>query len=419
MRILVIGGGGREHALVWKLKQSSHATQLFCAPGNPGIAELAECVPIAANAIAELADFAESQHIALTVVGPEDPLTQGIVEQFWERGLRIFGPNQAAAQLEGSKAFAKSLMAKRDIPTAGYAEFDDYEKALQYVRKQGVPIVIKADGLAAGKGVTVAQSLDEAEGALTAAMQHKVFGAAGTRVIVEEFMIGEEMTVLAFSDGHTVKPMIPSQDHKPVFDGDRGPNTGGMGAYAPVPHLQRYLPEIQSRILEPMVAALQDEGIVYQGVLYAGLMITTEGPKVVEFNVRFGDPEAQAVLPLLQTDLIEIIDAILDQRLDTLDLQWSQNASLCVVAAAEGYPGPPVKGTPIGLPETPGDSLQIFDAGTAEYDGQLVANGGRVLGITAWADDLSDAREQAYACLEQVRFPGMHFRQDIGLKALS
>lgn len=419
MRILVIGGGGREHALVWKLKQSSHATQLFCAPGNPGIAELAECVPIAANAIAELADFAESQHIALTVVGPEDPLTQGIVEQFWERDLRIFGPNQAAAQLEGSKAFAKSLMAKCGIPTAGYAEFDDYEKALQYVRKQGVPIVIKADGLAAGKGVTVAQSLDEAEGALTAAMQHKVFGAAGTRVIVEEFMIGEEMTVLAFSDGHTVKPMILSQDHKPVFDGDRGPNTGGMGAYAPVPHLQRYLPEIQSRILEPMVAALQDEGIVYQGVLYAGLMITTEGPKVVEFNVRFGDPEAQAVLPLLQTDLIEIIDAILDQRLDALDLQWSQNASLCVVAAAEGYPGPPVKGTPIGLPETPGDSLQIFHAGTAEYDGQLVANGGRVLGITAWADDLSDAREQAYACLEQVRFPGMHFRQDIGLKALS
>ena len=415
----MIGGGGREHALVWKLKQSSHATQLFCAPGNPGIAELAECVPIAANAIAELADFAESQHIALTVVGPEDPLTQGIVEQFWERGLRIFGPNQAAAQLEGSKAFAKSLMAKCGIPTAGYAEFDDYEKALQYVRKQGVPIVIKADGLAAGKGVTVAQSLGEAEGALTAAMQHKVFGAAGTRVIVEEFMIGEEMTVLAFSDGHTVKPMIPSQDHKPVFDGDRGPNTGGMGAYAPVPHLQRYLPEIQSRILEPMVAALQDEGIVYQGVLYAGLMITTEGPKVVEFNVRFGDPEAQAVLPLLQTDLIEIIDAILDQRLDALDLQWSQNASLCVVAAAEGYPGPPVKGTPIGLPETPGDSLQIFHAGTAEYDGQLVANGGRVLGITAWADDLSDAREQAYACLEQVRFPGMHFRQDIGLKALS
>ena len=415
----MIGGGGREHALVWKLKQSSHATQLFCAPGNPGIAELAECVPIAANAIAELADFAESQHIALTVVGPEDPLTQGIVEQFWERGLRIFGPNQAAAQLEGSKAFAKSLMAKCGIPTAGYAEFDDYEKALQYVRKQGVPIVIKADGLAAGKGVTVAQSLDEAEGALTAAMQHKVFGAAGTRVIVEEFMIGEEMTVLAFSDGHIVKPMIPSQDHKPVFDGDRGPNTGGMGAYAPVPHLQRYLPEIQSRILEPMVAALQDEGIVYQGVLYAGLMITTEGPKVVEFNVRFGDPEAQVVLPLLQTDLIEIIDAILDQRLDALDLQWSQNASLCVVAAAEGYPGPPVKGTPIGLPETPGDSLQIFHAGTAEYDGQLVANGGRVLGITAWADDLSDAREQAYACLEQVRFPGMHFRQDIGLKALS
>ena len=415
----MIGGGGREHALVWKLKQSSHATQLFCAPGNPGIAELAECVPIAANAIAELADFAESQHIALTVVGPEDPLTQGIVEQFWERGLRIFGPNQAAAQLEGSKAFAKSLMAKRSIPTAGYAEFDDYEKALQYVRKQGVPIVIKADGLAAGKGVTVAQSLDEAEGALTAAMQHKVFGAAGTRVLVEEFMIGEEMTVLAFSDGHTVKPMIPSQDHKPVFDGDRGPNTGGMGAYAPVPHLQRHLPEIQSRILEPMVAALQDEGIVYQGVLYAGLMITAEGPKVVEFNVRFGDPEAQVVLPLLQTDLIEIIDALLDQRLDTLDLQWSQNASLCVVAAAEGYPGPPVKGTPIGLPETPGDSLQIFHAGTAEYDGQLVANGGRVLGITAWADDLSDAREQAYACLEQVRFPGMHFRQDIGLKALS
>ncbi|MDP7158826.1 MAG: phosphoribosylamine--glycine ligase [SAR324 cluster bacterium] len=418
MKILVIGGGGREHALVWKLKQSPHATQLFCAPGNPGIAELAECVPIAANVIAELTEFAESQQIGLTIVGPEDPLTQGIVEQFQEHDLRIFGPNRVAARLEGSKAFAKSLMAKRGIPTARYAEFDNYEKALQYVRKQGAPIVIKADGLAAGKGVTVAQSLDEAEDALTAVMQRKVFGEAGTRVIVEEFMTGEEMTVLAFSDGHTVKPMIPSQDHKPVFDGDRGPNTGGMGAYAPVPHLQHHLPEIQSCILEPMAAVLRDEGIVYQGVLYAGLMITAGGPKVVEFNVRFGDPEAQVVLPLLQTDLVEIIDAILDQRLDALDLQWSEQASLCVVAAAEGYPGPPVKGTPIGLPETPGDSLQIFHAGTAEYDGQLVANGGRVLGITAWANGLTAAREQAYDCLEQIRFPGMHFRQDIGLKAL-
>lgn len=418
MKILVIGGGGREHALVWKLSQSPQVPELFCAPGNPGIAALAECVAIAANAVVELAEFAESRNVDLTVVGPEEPLTQGIVEQFRERGLRIFGPNQAAARLEGSKSFAKSLMAKRDIPTARYTEFTDFEQALQHVRKQSVPIVIKADGLAAGKGVTVAQSLEEAEDALAAAMQRKVFGAAGMRVIIEEFMAGEEMTVLAFSDGHTVKPMIPSQDHKPVFDGDRGPNTGGMGAYAPVPHLQHHLPEIQSRILEPMLAALRDEGIVYQGVLYAGLMITAEGPKVVEFNVRFGDPEAQVVLPLLQTDLIEIIGAVLDQRLDSLEVQWSEQASLCVVAAAAGYPGPPVKGTAIGLPEVAGDALRIFHAGTAENDGQLVANGGRVLGITAWADDLTAAREQAYACLEQVRFPGMHFRRDIGLKAL-
>jgi len=418
MKILVIGGGGREHALVWKLSQSPQGSQLFCAPGNPGIAGLAECVPIAANAIAELAEFAESQQMDLTVVGPEDPLTQGMVEQFRERGLRIFGPSQAASQLEGSKAFAKLLMGKADIPTARYAEFSEYESALEYVRDQGAPIVIKADGLAAGKGVTVAQSVEEAEAALDAAMQRKVFGEAGTRVIVEEFMAGEEMTVLAFTDGHSVKPMIPSQDHKPVFDGDRGPNTGGMGAYAPVPHLRQHLPEIKSRILEPMVAALRDEGIVYQGVLYAGLMITAEGPKVVEFNVRFGDPEAQVVLPLLETDLVEIINAILDERLESLEVQWHEQASLCVVAAAEGYPGPPVKGTPLGLPEIAGDSLQIFHAGTAERNGQLVANGGRVLGITAWADDLSAAREQAYACLEQVRFPGMHFRRDIGLKAL-
>ena len=418
MKILVIGGGGREHALVWKLSQSPQVSQLFCAPGNPGIAALAECVPIAANAVAELAEFAESRQIGLTVVGPEEPLTQGIVAQLRERGLRIFGPNQAAARLEGSKSFAKSLMAKRDIPTARYAEFRDYEQALLHVRKQSVPIVIKADGLAAGKGVTVAQSLEEAEDALAAAMQRKVFGAAGMRVIIEEFMAGEEMTVLAFSDGRTVKPMIPSQDHKPVFDGDRGPNTGGMGAYAPVPHLQHHLPEIQSRILEPILAALRDEGVVYQGVLYAGLMITAEGPKVVEFNVHFGDPEVQVVLPLLQTDLIEIIGAVLDQRLDSLDVQWSEQASLCVVAAAAGYPGPPVKGTAIGLPETTGDALRIFHAGTAERDGQLVANGGRVLGITAWADDLTAAREHAYACLEQVRLPGMHFRRDIGLKAL-
>ena len=417
MKILVIGSGGREHALVLKFSQSPKSPEIFCTPGNPGIAKFAECVPIAANAVEELAEFAEAQNIDLTVVGPEEPLTRGIVEEFWERGLRIFGPNKEASRLEGSKIFAKELMVKYGIPTANYTGFTDLKQALEYIRKQSIPIVIKEDGLAAGKGVTVAQSLEEAEDALTDIMKSKEFRASGTEVIIEEFMVGEEMTVLSFIDGCTIKPMVSSQDHKQIFDGDRGPNTGGMGAYAPVMHLQNHLPEIQSRILEPMLQALQDEGIFYQGVLYAGLMITKEGPKVVEFNVRFGDPEAQVVLPLLQTDLIEIIDAVIDQRLDSFDIQWSNQSSLCVVVAAAGYPGYPLKGTVIELPETTGGELQIFHAGTSENYGQLVTNGGRVLGITALADDLTAAREHAYSCLEQVRFPGMHFRRDIGLKA--
>ena len=303
MKILVIGGGGREHALVWKLKNGDAAREIFCAPGNPGIAEIAECVPLQVKQIIELADFAEDNKIDLSVVGPEDPLTDGIVDLFEKRNLPVFGPNRQSAPLEGSKAYAKKVMERFNVPTAEYCEFDDFEKALAYVKTQGVPIVIKADGLAAGKGVTVAETLAEAETALRSIMVQKVFGESGTKVVIEECLRGEEMTVLAFVDGKTVLPMVPSQDHKPVFDSDRGPNTGGMGAYSPVPQLEKWLPEINERVLRPVAEGLAEEGTPFSGILYAGLMITENGPKVIEFNVRFGDPEAQVILPRLENYL--------------------------------------------------------------------------------------------------------------------
>jgi len=419
MKILVIGGGGREHALVWKLKNGYSSREIFCAPGNPGIAKIAECVPLQVKQINELADFAEANKIDLSVVGPEDPLTDGIVDLFEKRNLPVFGPNRQSARLEGSKAYAKKVMERFNVPTAAYRELDDFEEALGYVKQQGVPIVIKADGLAAGKGVTVAETLAEAETALRSIMVQKVFGESGTKVVIEECLRGEEMTVLAFVDGKTVLPMVPSQDHKPVFDGDRGPNTGGMGAYSPVPQLEKWLPEINERVLRPVAEGLAEEGTPFSGILYAGLMITKDGPKVIEFNVRFGDPEAQVILPRLENDLAEIFLAVSEKRLHEVKLSWKTGASVCVIAAAPGYPGPPTKGLPITLPEVHPAGTQIFHAGTAIQNEQLVTNGGRVFGISAQGADIAEAREQAYSLLEKVQFQGKHFRQDIAAKALS
>ena len=419
MKILVIGGGGREHALVWKLKNGDAAREIFCAPGNPGIAEIAECVPLQVKQINELADFAEANKIDLSVVGPEDPLTDGIVDLFEKRNLPVFGPNRQSARLEGSKAYAKKVMERFNVPTAAYKELDDFEEALDYVKQQGVPIVIKADGLAAGKGVTVAETLAEAETALRSIMVQKVFGESGTKVVIEECLRGEEMTVLAFVDGKTVLPMVPSQDHKPVFDGDRGPNTGGMGAYSPVPQLEKWLPEINERVLRPVAEGLAEEGTPFSGILYAGLMITKDGPKVIEFNVRFGDPEAQVILPRLENDLAEIFLAVTEKRLHEVKLRWQSGASVCVIAAAPGYPGPPTKGLPITLPEVHPAGTQIFHAGTAIQNEQLVTNGGRVFGISAQGTDIAEAREHAYSLLEKVQFQGKHFRRDIAAKALS
>ena len=418
MKILVVGGGGREHTLVWKLNQSPIAEKIFCAPGNPGIADLAECVPLKVNQFEELANFAESQQIGLTVVGPEEPLVLGIVDEFKRRGLKVYGPDRQSALLEGSKAHAKAVMERHGIPTAKFQEFTHFGEALEYIREKGAPLVIKADGLAAGKGVTVADTLEEAEAALDDSLRQSVFGEAGQKVVVEEFLQGEEMTVLAFVDGETVLPLVPSQDHKPIFDGDRGPNTGGMGAYSPVPHLEQWLPEIHRQILKPLANGLVAEGHPFRGLLYTGLMLDESGPKVVEFNVRFGDPEAQVVLPLLENDLLEILLASCDGRLAEMELKWKAQASVCVIAAAPGYPGPPTKGLAIELPENLEIGTQIFQAGTRLQEETLVTSGGRVLGVTAQAEDIEQARNRAYKLMKEIKFKGKQYRTDIGAKAL-
>ena len=418
MKILVVGGGGREHTLVWKLNQSLIAEKIFCAPGNPGIADLAECVPLKVNQLEELANFAESQQIGLTVVGPEEPLVLGIVDEFKRRGLKVYGPDRQSALLEGSKAHAKAVMERHGIPTAKFQEFTHFGEALEYIREKGAPLVIKADGLAAGKGVTVADTLEEAEAALDDSLRQSVFGEAGQKVVVEEFLQGEEMTVLAFVDGETVLPLVPSQDHKPIFDGDRGPNTGGMGAYSPVPHLEQWLPEIHRQILKPLANGLVAEGHPFRGLLYTGLMLDESGPKVVEFNVRFGDPEAQVVLPLLENDLLEILLASCDGRLAEMELKWKAQASVCVIAAAPGYPGPPTKGLAIELPENSEIGTQIFQAGTRLQEETLVTSGGRVLGVTAQAEDIEQARNRAYKLMKEIKFKGKQYRTDIGAKAL-
>lgn len=419
MRVLVVGGGGREHALVWKLKQSPRVDKIYCAPGNAGIAGDAECVDIKAEDVQGLLDFALNNRIDLTVVGPEAPLNAGIVDRFEAAGLKIFGPSQKAAEIEGSKVLSKEIMARYGIPTASYAVFTDPAEAASYIKRIGPPCVVKADGLAAGKGVIVALDEQSALDAVHSIMVDKNFGAAGERLVVEEFLAGEEVSILAFTDGVNVVPMISSQDHKRAYDNDEGPNTGGMGAYAPAPV---YTPEVHRKTMEeiliPMIRALDREGRTYRGVIYAGLMVDQSGPKVLEFNARFGDPEAQPVLMLLETDLVDIIEAILDRRLDQIDIKWKNGAAVCVVLASGGYPGSYGKGKVIRGLDNPGAEVFVFHAGTAAKDGAIVTAGGRVLGVTASGPDIPAAIERAYAAVEKIDFDGMHYRHDVGRKAL-
>lgn len=420
MKVLVIGSGGREHALVWKLRASSKVTEIFCAPGNAGIGALATCVDIGVNDIERLAEFAQSNGVDLTIVGPEEPLTLGIVDYFNSKGLRVFGPSQKGAALEGSKAFMKNLLAKYNIPSGFYSVFDNRDEAVAYITEKGAPIVVKVDGLAAGKGVIVAATIEEAVAAVDQILCEKAFGSAGARVVVEEFLPGEEASFLAFTDGKTVLPLPTSQDHKAVFDGDKGPNTGGMGAYSPAPVVTPQLHrQAMETIMIPTVKALAAEGAPYKGILYAGLMIKDGVAKVLEFNCRFGDPEAQPLLMRVKTDLVDIVEAIIDERLDQITLDIDPSPTVCVVMASGGYPGVYEKGKVIrGLDTTFGEDVVVFHAGTAMQEGSVVTAGGRVLGVTSRADNLEKAIAQAYEVVKKIGWDGCYYRNDIGQKAL-
>lgn len=419
MKVLVIGSGGREHALVWKISQSPKVDKIYCAPGNAGIGQLAECVAIKADDLDGLLDFALQNQIDLTVVGPEVPLTMGIADKFQEKGLKIFGPGGKAAEVEGSKTFAKDLMAKYGIPTAKYGAFTDAVEAKAFLNEVGLPCVVKADGLAAGKGVLICETKAEAEAAVDDILVDNKFGSAGSRVVVEEFLTGQEVSMLAFTDGKTVVPMVSSQDHKRIWDGDKGLNTGGMGAYSPAPV---YTDDVHAivvpQVLEATVAAMNTEGRPFAGILYAGLMLTADGPKVLEFNARFGDPETQAVLPRLKSDLVDIFLAIIDGRLDEMQIEWYDEAAVCVVIASGGYPESSDKGRVItGLDEAAATGAIVFHAGTKETDGTIVTNGGRVLGISALGKDIAEAIANAYKGVEKIKFENMQYRTDIGKKA--
>ncbi|WP_098742019.1 phosphoribosylamine--glycine ligase [Paenibacillus sp. EZ-K15] len=421
MDILVIGGGGREHAIVWALAKSPKADKIYCAPGNAGIGQLAECVPIAVSEFDKLAAFAVEKQVGLIVVGPDDPLADGIVDAFDATGIPVFGPRKNAAEIEGSKTFMKDLLHKYGIPTAAYAKFNNYEEALAYLREQGAPIVVKADGLAAGKGVTVARTIEEAEQALSDIMQSKVFGDAGSRVVIEEFLEGQEMSILAFVDGETVKPMSAAQDHKPAYDGDQGPNTGGMGTYSPLPHIQpTIIEEAIETIIKPTAKAMVAEGRPFRGVLFAGLMITPDGkPKTIEFNARFGDPETQVVLPRLKTDLLDVFLAAVNGNLADLELEWSDEAAVCVILASGGYPASYPKGIAINGLDNEQDGTIVFHAGTSrDADGTWRTSGGRVLGVVGLGTDIASARAKAYERAEAIAFEGKQNRTDIALKAL-
>lgn len=420
MDILVIGGGGREHAICWSLAKSPKAGKIYCAPGNAGIGQVAEIVPIAVNEFDKLTAFAQEKQVGLVVVGPDDPLADGIVDAFEAKSIPVFGPRKNAAHIEGSKTFMKDLLKKYDIPTAAYEKFDNYEEAKAYLDQQKLPIVIKADGLAAGKGVTVAFTREEAEAALKDIMVGKVFGDAGSQVVIEEFLEGQEMSILAFVDGEVVRPMSAAQDHKQVYDNDKGPNTGGMGTYSPLPHIaDSIIKEAVETIIKPTAKAMVAEGRPFRGVLFAGLMISPDGkPKTIEFNARFGDPETQVVLPRLKSDLLEIFLAAVNGTLDKVEIEWSNEAAVCVVLASGGYPASYPRGLPISGLDEAGDAL-VFHAGTAKNEaGEWVTNGGRVLGVVGLGQDIAEARNKAYAAAERITFEGKHQRSDIAAKAL-
>ncbi|MFA5725673.1 MAG: phosphoribosylamine--glycine ligase [Candidatus Omnitrophota bacterium] len=422
MRILVIGSGGREHALAWKIKQSKLCDKLFCAPGNAGLAQIAECVNIQVEDIGGLLEFAEREKIDLTVVGPEIPLSLGIVDEFSRYGLKIFGPKRAAARIEASKIFSKEMMAKYDVPTANFKIFDDLQEAQKYIEKIGAPCVVKADGLAAGKGVIVAKTINEAKQAAVAMMQERVFGESGNRIIIEECLQGEEVSIIVITDSKEVRALASSQDHKRVFDNDSGPNTGGMGAYSPASVVTLELfREIVDKVIYPTIGGLAKEGIDYRGVLYAGIMLTKDGPKALEFNARFGDPETQAILPRLKSDLLEIMLATAEQKLNRIKiLEWDTRACACVVCAAGGYPGSYEKGKEIsGLDKAAQmPDVVVFHAGTKLLNNKVITNGGRVLGVTGLGRTVNEAIGKAYAAVREISFRGMHYRHDIGRKAL-
>lgn len=417
MKVMIVGGGGREHALAWNVAQSPRVGRLYAAPGNVGMAQIAKCIGISPSDPQKLANFAEEKDVDLTLVGPEFPLSLGIVDLFAKRGLRIFGPSQRAARIESSKGFAKEFMKRWDIPTAPFMLFTDPEEAIDYLKGRKFPQVIKADGLAAGKGSIVARSLEEALATIKAIMVERVFGRSGKKVVIEDYLRGEEATILVISDGKSFIPLPPAKDYKPIYDGDRGPNTGGMGSYAPAQAIDEDLMErIKGQILEPTIKGLSQEGIKYKGVLYVGLMLTPEGPQVMEFNCRFGDPETQALIPLLRTDLVEIAEWVIEERLEGKRIEWEKGASVCVVLASEGYPGKYKKGTVISGTDRVTKDILLFHAGTAKRGEALLTNGGRVLGVTATGRSIEEARENAYRGVEKISFPGMQFRGDIALE---
>ena len=418
MKVLIVGSGGREHAIAWKVSKSPLVDKIYCAPGNAGIAQIAECVPIGAMEFEKLADFAQEKGIDLTVIGMDEPLVGGIVDVFEERGLRVFGPRKDTAVIEGSKVFSKNLMQKYGIPTGAYEIFSDADEAVKYLETSKYPIVVKADGLALGKGALICNNFEEAKGAVSTLMLEKQFGASGDRVVVEEFLIGREVSVLCFSDGTTIKTMTSAQDHKRAKDGDQGLNTGGMGTFSPTPFYTKEVDEFCKKyVYQPNIDAMKQEGRDFKGILFVGLILTEDGPKVLEYNARFGDPETQVVLPRMKNDIVEVFEACIDGKLDAVDLQFEDNAAVCVILASDGYPEKYEKGFVIG-------GLNAFD-GKEDYfcfhsgsklddEGKIVTNGGRVLGVTALGRDLKEARANAYKATEWVNFENKYMRSDIG-----
>ena len=420
LKVFVIGNGAREHALVWKLRQSSQVREIYAAPGNAGIADEAKIVDIKPTDIESLAAFAQEKYIDLTVVGPEVPLAQGIVDTFQSKNLRIFGPAKSAARIESSKVFAKHLMHKYGIPCAESESFSSYREAIDYVKKQHPPIVVKVDGLAAGKGVIISNTTAEALAAVSNIMEKRAFGDAGDSVVVEECLMGKEVSLLAFTDGATVVPMVPACDYKRVGDGDTGLNTGGMGSYSPPGFFgSGMVKKVKMTILEPAVKAMASEGYPYKGVLYAGLMVTADGPKVMEFNCRFGDPETQAMLPRLDTDLVEIMMAVVDNDLSKVKIRWRKEACVGVILASGGYPGKYATGFPITGLDAVGDDVMVFHAGTKFKDDEICTDGGRVLTVTALGGDIAEARDKVYRNISRISFNGCHYRRDIGLREVA